>query len=154
MRIEKCSFCSSSIYPGHGITFIRNDSIVFPFCRSKCNKAFKRKWNPRKTRWTKAYRLFHNKEVHGVEGFEKKREEIKRYNREVVVDTIKAIPVISEIEKEKRKFYIHNRIMETREKNKENDMNILKKHAHLLEEKEAKKSKVIAAQKENVVNRE
>ena len=43
--------------------FVRNDSKIFRFCRSKCRKAFFKKKNPLRTKWTKAYRESHGKEM-------------------------------------------------------------------------------------------
>ena len=93
MRLEKCWFCSSTVYPGHGICFVRNDSKIFRFCRSKCHKNFKMKRNPRKVKWTKAYRVLHGKDAatDSVFQFERKRNRPERYDRNVTQSTLRAM---------------------------------------------------------------
>jgi ribosomal protein L24E len=45
------------------IVFFSNLYQIFRFCRSKCHKNFKMKRNPRKVKWTKAYRRLHGKDM-------------------------------------------------------------------------------------------
>lgn len=99
MRIEKCWFCSSSVYPGHGVMFVRNDCKIFRFCRSKCHKHFKAKHNPRKTAWTKAFRAARGKEMvtDSTFEFEKRRNTPVRYNRDLWVKAVKAMQIVSRI---------------------------------------------------------
>ncbi|XP_065861702.1 probable ribosome biogenesis protein RLP24 [Euphorbia lathyris] len=111
MRLEKCWFCSSTVYPGHGIQFVRNDAKIFRFCRSKCHKNFKMKRNPRKVKWTKAYRRLHGKDMteDTTFEFERKRNRPERYDRNLTENTLKAIKKIDKIRTERGIKHIEKR---------------------------------------------
>jgi len=112
MRIERCYFCGHSIYPGHGINFVRNDSKLFRFCGSKCHKNFKMKRNPRKLKWTKAFRITKGKDlvVDKSFEFEKKRNRPDKYDREVMATTITAIKKIEQIKHRRQSDFIKKRL--------------------------------------------
>ncbi|KAA0057127.1 putative ribosome biogenesis protein RLP24 [Cucumis melo var. makuwa] len=150
MRLEKCWFCSSPIYPGHGIQFVRNDAtvrtqvanfhdlyalfctlLIFRFCRSKCHKNFKMKRNPRKVKWTKAYRRLHGKDMtkDSTFEFERWRHRPHKYDRNVTEDTLKAIKKIDKIRMDRESRHIARRhqgkkAKEFREAKKELDQSI------------------------------
>lgn len=142
MRIEKCWFCSSPCYPGHGITFVRNDATVFRFCRSKCHKNFKMKRNPRKVKWTKAYRKLAGKELAEDKTFEleRKRNRPEKYDREVVQKTIKAIEKIEDIRKKRQDRFYELRMSKARAQQKEADKQQLEQEIHLIKAPGAQKA--------------
>ena len=84
---------------------------MFRFCRGKCHKAFKRKKNPRKTRWTKAFRKTNGKEltVDPAFEFEKRRHVPVKYDREVWQKTIDAMKRVEEIKVKRQNQYVLNR---------------------------------------------
>ncbi|WP_456487882.1 50S ribosomal protein L24e [Candidatus Alkanophaga liquidiphilum] len=50
----RCSFCKREIEPGTGKMFVRNDSTVFYFCSSKCEKnQIKLRRKARKVKWAR-----------------------------------------------------------------------------------------------------
>jgi large subunit ribosomal protein L24e len=56
MQKLKCAFCGKEIEPGTGIMLVKNDGKVLYFCSSKCLKNYRLGRNPRKVKWTEAYR--------------------------------------------------------------------------------------------------
>ena len=112
MRILRCYFCSSPVYPGHGVQFVRNDCKQFTFCRSKCHKNFKLKRNPRKTKWTKAFRKNAGKEmkVDSTFDFEKRRNRVVKYDRDLMATTLKAMKRVEEIKETREKRYYERRM--------------------------------------------
>ena len=134
MRIETCYFCTGPIYPGHGIVFVRNDGKMFRFCRSKCHKNFKAKKNPRKIRWTKAYRKTHGKELvtDPVYEFEKIRNTPIKYNREIWTDTVQAMDKLAKIRKVREDRFFERRMRRAAHDKKEMIKSDLIKHEQLI----------------------
>ena len=156
MRIEKCFFCSSNIYPGHGTVFVRNDSKFFRFCSSKCTKLFKAKKNPRKLAWTKASRMAKGKEMtnDSVLEFEQRRNEPVRYNRDLMVETLQAMKKIDEIKKARQQRFFDRRMAKAAAKKRSDIENELMVHVDLIKDPKIKefiaekKAQKLAAKRE------
>lgn len=135
MRIEKCYFCSANVYPGHGTMFVRNDAKCFRFCSSKCHKNFKMKRNPRKVRWTKAFRRANGKEmvVDTTFEFEKRRNVPVRYDRELVATTLKAMERVAEIRQKREKAFWKNRMSGNTAKNIRDNALEIERHIELVQ---------------------
>ena len=116
--------------------FARNDCKVFKFCRSKCFKNFKMKRNPRKVRWTKAYRHAMGKEmtVDSTFEFEKRRNVPVRYNRDIVVETIGAIKRINEIRDARQKRFFENRVKKAQARHQDANQREIEKNIHLIDD--------------------
>ncbi|XP_014224401.1 probable ribosome biogenesis protein RLP24 [Trichogramma pretiosum] len=134
MRIEICYFCSSRIYPGHGIQFVRNDCKIFRFCRSKCHAAFKKKKNPRKVKWTKAFRKSAGKELAEDPSlkFEVRRQVPVKYNRELWNKTIEAIKKIEKIKQKRSNAHIMQRLLKGVEIEREKDIKEVQRDMSLI----------------------
>mmetsp|Transcript_17608 Transcript_17608/g.30600 ORF Transcript_17608/g.30600 Transcript_17608/m.30600 type:complete len:161 (+) Transcript_17608:554-1036(+) len=112
MRIEKCYMCSSPVYPGHGSMIVRNDGKCLRFCRSKCRKLTSARRNPRYLAWTKAYRKARGKEmvVDSTFDFERRRNRVEKYDREVMATTLSAMKTIEKIRSDREKAFYKDRM--------------------------------------------
>ncbi|KAI1074342.1 ribosome biogenesis protein RLP24 [Whalleya microplaca] len=134
MRIETCYFCSRPAYPGKGITFCRNDAKQFRFCRSKCHKNFLMKRNPRKLKWTKAFRRAAGKEltVDSTLQFAARRNVPVRYNRDLVAATVRAMGRIAEIRAKRERVFVRRRLAGKRARELADARRLVASHGHLL----------------------
>ncbi|KAL6884333.1 hypothetical protein HDV57DRAFT_516742 [Trichoderma longibrachiatum] len=134
MRIEDCSFCGRPAYPSKGITFVRNDGKSFRFCRSKCNRNYKMKRNPRKLKWTKAYRRNAGKEmtVDSTLQFAARRNEPVRYDRDLAAKTLAAIRRVSEIRARRERVFYKKRMAGKRERELAAARKLVAENEHLL----------------------
>ncbi|RDW83396.1 putative 60S ribosomal protein L24 [Coleophoma crateriformis] len=134
MRIETCYFCSQPCYPSKGITFVRNDARQFRFCRSKCHKNFKMKRNPRKLKWTKAFRKSAGKEmvVDSTLTFAARRNVPVRYNRELVATTLKAMQRVGEIRQRRERVFYKKRMEGNKERERAANRKLVAENDHLL----------------------
>lgn len=124
--------CSKPMYPGHGMTYARNDAKVpclflflthvqvFHLCSRKCRKLFEKKANPRRIRWTKSYRKTHNKELamDTTFDFEKVRNRPPKYDRELYAQTIQAMKRVAEIQYRRQRAFYLRRMKESLKKRK------------------------------------
>jgi len=94
---------------------------VFNFCRSKCHRHFNRKHNPRKLKWTKAFRRAAGKEmkVDATFEFEKRRNRPVRYDRELMGATLGVMKRVQEIKERREQTFYQRRVAEGRSKERE-----------------------------------
>lgn len=109
-------------------------SQIFKFCRSKCHAAFKKKKNPRKVKWTKAYRKTAGKElaIDPAFEFEKRRNIPVKYNRELWSKTIDAMKKIETIRQRRQNTHIMQRLRVGREVEREKNIKQVQRNISLI----------------------
>jgi large subunit ribosomal protein L24e len=133
--------------------FVRNDAKEFRFCRSKCHKNFKQRRNPRKLRWTKAFRKAAGKElvVDSTLTFAARRNVPVRYNRDLVATTLKAMSRVEEIRQKRERAFYKNRMRGNKEKDLALDRKLVEQNPELLRMREvelARKAERLAAKQQ------
>merc|ERR1712176_591352 len=63
IKTETCRFSGLRIYPGRAVKFVRGDTQIFTFLKSKCRTLFNQRKKPAKLAWTSLYRKQHKKDA-------------------------------------------------------------------------------------------
>lgn len=102
--------------------------------RSKCHKNFKMKRNPRKLKWTKAFRKAAGKEmtVDSTLVFGARRNVPVKYDRELVQKTLKAMDRIGEIRRRRERVFYKQRMAGKRAQQLREARKLVASHEHLL----------------------
>jgi large subunit ribosomal protein L24e len=144
--------CGCPIYPGHGSTFVRNDSKIFRYCSKKCRNLFRKKVNPRRLKWSKHFRRTHGRELNidSTFDFEKQRNTPIKYDRELYSATIRAMKRISEIQQARQRNFYFKRMTVSLKNRKMKIRRDLKKNLDLVVAPVAKERAAIVQRLEQV----
>ncbi len=109
--------------------------VFSSFNRSKCHKNFAMRRNPKKLRWTKAFRRATGRELVNDKTleFEKRRNRPVKYNRELWEKTVKAIRKVEEVKVAREKRMYLRRMMGVRKKNAMDALETIKRHNKVVE---------------------
>lgn len=91
------------------------------------------KRNPRKVRWTKAFRKAAGKEmvIDSTFEFEKRRNVPVRYDRNLMATTVKAMKRVQEIRAKREKAFYRNRMAGKHEVEKADDIRVVNQNLEL-----------------------
>ena len=97
---------------------------VFRFCRSKCHNTFKNKYNPRKLKWTKAFRRAAGKEmaVDSTFDFERLRNRPVKYDRELMKKTVRTMERVQAIKEKREERFWEKRMAPNKAMQKQRDL--------------------------------
>lgn len=116
--------------------------------RSKCHKNFKMKRNPRKLKWTKAFRKAAGKEmtVDSTLVFGARRNVPVKYDRDLVQKTLKAMERIGEIRRRRERVFYKQRMAGRRAQELREARKLVADHEHLLPKMRASERKRLEAE--------
>jgi large subunit ribosomal protein L24e len=103
-------------------------------CMTKISIQFKMKRNPRKLKWTKAFRKSAGKEmvVDSTLTFAARRNVPIRYNRDLVATTLKAMQRVSEIRQKRERVFYKRRMEGNKERERAANRKLVAENEHLL----------------------